>query len=351
MSAAAPNRPGPADASALSAYRAAHQSFVLAEPRLERLFADGRDALDLLHRLSTNALTSLALGEGAATVFTTPKGRILDLATVHRLDDGLLLVVGEGRAEALRGWIEKYTFREQVRVQDWSTSHATLGLFGPRASDLVEAIWNTRGEEMPRHAIVEVPIDAGTAWLVRGFPLAGDGYLITLPHDRAESLREMLRRAAAEPRLGAIPLPLAGQEILEVLRIESGLPAAPRELNEDHNPWEARLQDAISLSKGCYVGQEVIARLNTYQKVAKQLVRLEVPGRSERSEARVAPGDAIQSGGETIGAITSAAEIPGAGGEVVALGYVRDEDAVAGRTVVVARDTFSSEATILGVAR
>jgi tRNA-modifying protein YgfZ len=344
MSAAAPDRPGPADASALSAYQAAHRSVVLATPALERLFVDGRDALDLLHRLSTNALAALETGEGAATVFTTPKGRILDLVTVHRLDDGLLMLVGERRAQALRDWIDKYTFREQVRVQDWTTSHATFGLFGPRAGSLVERAFRRPAAEMPRHSVVQVPIDGGAGWLVRGFPLAGDGYLVTIPSETAGRLRDMLRRAADEPLLEA------GPDCLEVLRIESGLPAAGRELNEEHNPWEARLQDAISLSKGCYVGQEVIARLNTYQKVARQLVRLAVPVRVAPSKARVAPGDAIQSGGETIGAITSAAEVPG-GGEVVALGYVRDEDAVAGRDVVVAGGASSAEGTIVGVAR
>ena len=129
-----------------------------------------------------------------------------------------------------------------------------------------------------------------------------------------------------------------------MLRIEAGLPAGGRELNEEHNPWEARLSDAISLEKGCYVGQEVIARLNTYKKVSKFLVRLLVAGNEDP-----VPGTPLCHQGETIGSVTSSARVPGTG-TVLALGYVRDEDAVAGRTIRIGSST-GAEARIEGFAR
>src|SRR5262249_41671224 len=134
------------------------------------------------------------------------------------------------------------------------------------------------------------------------------------------------------------PVVEAGMALLEVLRIEAGLPAAGRELTEDHNPWEARLDDAISLSKGCYVGQEVGARLNTYKKVARLLVRIAVPAAGSTTlSARVAPGDPILVGKDRAGVITSSVVIPDGAGRTLALGYVRGEDAKPGTPIVVER--------------
>jgi folate-binding protein YgfZ len=136
-----------------------------------------------------------------------------------------------------------------------------------------------------------------------------------------------------------------GPACVEILRVAAGLPAHPHELNDEHNPWEARLQDTVSLTKGCYVGQEVIARLNTYKKVAKQLVRIAVPGTVP------APGSAVRSGDESIGVVTSAVEIPDGSGRCVALAYVRDEDAVPGRGITILQAGGPIPAVIEGVAR
>jgi folate-binding protein YgfZ len=137
-----------------------------------------------------------------------------------------------------------------------------------------------------------------------------------------------------------------GAECVEVLRVLAGLPSHPFELNEDHNPWEARLHDAIALDKGCYVGQEVIARLHTYRKVARQLVRIAIAGPVPE------PGAAVHAGDEVIGTVTSAVGIPGGSGRSVALAYVREGDAQAGRSVTIAvRSGGALPGTIEGVAR
>jgi folate-binding protein YgfZ len=145
---------------------------------------------------------------------------------------------------------------------------------------------------------------------------------------------------------------VASSACLDTLRIEAGLPASGRELTEEYNPWEARLDDAISLDKGCYVGQEVIARLHTYKKVSRLLVRLTAQGDEGASAGEVViPGATIQVGSETSGVVTSSARLPGGGDRVVALGYVRDEDAVGGRPAVIAAGGRMVTATIEGVAR
>jgi len=328
-------------------YRAGRTgAIVAARPDITRLLVRGRDALDLLHRLSTNDLKGLGEGEGRATVFTTNKGRILDLVTLHRLPGALLALCGEGRAGPLRNWIEKYTFREEVSVEDRTESHGTIGFYGPLSGGVVAALWGEAAAGLRLHHVADVPAGSGRAQIVRAFPLGGDGYHVTAPVEALDAVR----RAALQAN-GSRPVE-ACRECLETLRIEAGLPAAGRELTEEYNPWEARLQDAISLDKGCYVGQEVVARLHTYKKVSRVLVRLTARGEEGASAGEVViPGAGIQVGNETSGIVTSSARLPGGGDQVVALGYVRDEDAVAGRTAAILHAGRTMTATIEGVAR
>jgi aminomethyltransferase len=330
----------------VGAWRAAHSGAVLVDRAdLGRLFIGGKDALDLLHRLTTQSIQSLSVGQGTAAVFTTAKGRILDLVLLHRLEDGLLCLSGPGRAATVAAWIDRYTFREEVRVEDRSVSHGTLGIFGARAAACVAAIFGEDAAGRPLHHVTRVRSGGAEATLTRTFPLAGDGYHLTAEAPALPALRDRILeapRAAGMPEAAPVP---ADAAVLEALRIDAGLPAAGRELSEEYNPWEARLGDAISLTKGCYVGQEVIARLNTYKKVSRYLVRLRVEG--ERPPAVPAP---LRGGGETIGTLTSAAAVPGEG-RIAALGYVRDEDAVAGAPVTVEQVDGPRPASILGLAR
>ena len=117
---------------------------------------------------------------------------------------------------------------------------------------------------------------------------------------------------------GAVP---AGLEAYEVLRVKEGAPVYDRELGDDYNPLEAGLWGSISFTKGCYIGQEVIARLDTYQKLQKHLVSL-----SFSSEAGIDAGVRLSREGREVGQVTSAARVPTTGA-TIGLGYVRKEAA------------------------
>ncbi len=319
-------------------YRAAHADAVLADRSdLGRLQIDGKDAIDLVHRLTTNDIRSLAIGQGAAAAFLTGKGRIIDLVTLHRLTDGLLCLTDPDRSAQVAAYIDRYTFREEVRVEDRGRSHGVLGIFGARASERVAALFGPEAAGRPLHHTVATALEGSGVILARAFPLAGDGYHLVAAAGQIPALRAaILGRSSG--------LVEAGRECLEVLRIETGLPAGGSELTEDYNPWEARLGDAISLTKGCYVGQEVVARLNTYKKVSKLLARLVVEG------GPPAPGARLEAGDGVIGVLTSAARVPGEE-RVVALGYVREEDVVPGRAIEVVDAGRRLRATIAGPAR
>jgi folate-binding protein YgfZ len=320
-------------------YRAAHERAVLFDRTdLGSLRVEGKDARDLVHRLTTNAVAPLAEGEGAPTVFTTNKGRILDLVTAHRVADGLDLFCSAGRSAVLRDWIDRYTFREEVKVEDRSEACAVLGVCGREAEACVAAAWPQALPAPPFGAGV-ASIDGHDALLARTFPLAGGGFLVRVARGAAGEIRALLLAKSGGGLVEASP------ECLEVLRIEAGLGTADRELSEQHNPWEARLGDAIALDKGCYVGQEVIARLHTYKKVAHLLVRL-----CARAATAPPPGSVIRAGGEDIGEVTSSAVLPDGSGRVLLLGYVRDENAAAGAAEIRIGDDLLP-ATLEGVAR
>ncbi len=319
--------------------RAARQGSVLADRSdLGRVLFSGGDAADLLHRLTTAAVRGLQPGQGTAAVFTTNKGRILDLVTLHRLPEGILALTAPGRAASIIAWVGRYTFREEVKTEDRTGSHATLALYGAGASRTIARMFGDQMAVLPRHHAATVECGGTPAVLLRAWPLGGEGWHLVLPVGALEPARVALR--AADPGLVE-----AGPATLEVLRIEAGLPAPGSELTEDHNPWEARLDDAVALDKGCYVGQEVIARLHTYRKVARLLVRLEMDGTNAPT-----PGAGIARAGERIGAITSAARVPGQD-RVVALGYVRDEDAASSEAVMVECSEGPVPGRILGLAR
>jgi folate-binding protein YgfZ len=331
------SRDGAQDAAAQ--YRAARTDAVLADRSdLGRLLIEGADALDLLHRLTTNDILSLRPGEGTAAAFVTGKGRLIDLVTLHRLEDRLLCLTGADRGAVVAAHIDRFTFREAVRVADASRSHGTLGLYGARAGEHAARLFGSAASGRPLHHPHAVELAGARAVLARTFPLGGGGYHLTAEAADLPALKAAIQEAGG----GLVE---AGPECIEVLRVEAGLPSPGRELTEDYNPWEARLDDAISLTKGCYVGQEVIARLNTYKKVSKYLVRLSVSGGVPSPGAGLA-----REGSGAIGTLTSAARVPGEE-RVAALGYVRDEDAAAAGEIEVVDGARRLRAAILGPAR
>jgi len=326
-------------AGTVAQYRAAREDAVLSDRSdLDRLRIEGVDAQDLLHRLTTNDILSLRPWSGTAAAFVTAKGRLIDLVTLYRLPDLLMCVTGPGRGATVAAHIDRYTFRESVRVTDASRTLGTLAIYGARALDRAARLFGREAASRPPHQPAEVGLGGARAVLARWFPLGGEGYHLTADAGALPVLRGAIREACGE-------LLDAGPECLEVLRIEAGLPAAGREVTEEYNPWEARLGDAISLDKGCYVGQEVIARLNTYKKVARYLVRLRVSGGVPAHGARLE-----REGAGAIGTLTSAARVPGED-RVVALGYVRDEDAAAGGEITVVDGERRFRAVIEGLAR
>jgi folate-binding protein YgfZ len=287
---------------------------------LGRLIATGPDLLGLLHRLSTGDVKDLSAGEGCQTVVTNAKGRIVERLFVHHLgDNGVLLVAGPEGAPRVQTHLQKFTFAENTGLSDVTAATFAFALFGPRWADAARAAGIP---ELAPYGSAACTVAGARVHAVRTNGFDADGVLVIGPRDDASRVRDTLNEAAARLGGGAIEA-----EELEAWRIASGFPASGRELTEDHNPLEAGLREAVSFTKGCYVGQEVVARLNTYGKVSRALVVLEL----EPGVPVPAVGAVILHGGETIGAVTSAAVPPGRASAVL-LGYVKTRDLAAGVT-------------------
>ena len=280
-----------------------------------RLQLMGRDRLDFLQRMSTNDFADLPPSAGRATVFTDARGRMIDRALVYGWADDILIVNSLGAGHRLTSWLRGFIFyRDQVNVSDLTSATAMLTLYGPRAAELA-------------HSALGVSLDTELGFtalealraLVGGTdPLGGGGINVVVEADDFPALWERVVGAGATPM---------GYTAYERLRIAAGWPAYDHEITDTYNPLEAGLLSAVSFTKGCYIGQEVIARTDTYQKLKQHLMGLRF------RSADVTLGAPLQVGGKNVGALTSFVPTEDGG---IGLGYVRVAYAAPGATVQVA---------------
>ena len=318
------------------AYPAAHADIALVDrSELGRLVMRGEDALDLLHRLSTQDLHALSPGEGTRTVLTNEKGRIIDVLTVLHLDSRLLLVCSPGNQAEVGGWLEKYTIIEDCDTADVTQETGLLTFFGPKAGALAEAVGGESASRLQPYGHMPVPLGGLQALLVRTPEPPDGGYYVWMHRveDTPPAMEHLLK---AGERLAARPIDRAGYD---ALRIEAGIPAFGREIDQRFNPLEAGLSPLISWNKGCYIGQEVVARLDTYDKVQKHLMGLLLPDGELPPE-----GAKLYSDGKEAGFVTSAVNPPRRG-HPIALAYVRTAHAQAGAVLAVETPSGRIEAT------
>ena len=282
-----------------------------------RLLLTGDDALDLINRLSTNELATLEVGAGAATVLTTNKGRIVDLLHVHRSEDRLVIFTSPGNQQRVAEWIDFYTFVEDVVVEDQTGDTAMLSLTGLDSTKFLDDMTDGQASSLATHGRFSARISGVAAEVYRSDFLGPPSFDIVIDAEHRDSLFSILTDVGATP---------AGPDVIEALRVQRGIPAFGKELTEDYNPHEANLVHHVSFSKGCYIGQEVIARLQTYKKVSKYLVALRWDGDGP------APGSFLTHDGKRIGIVTSVARLPHTGANV-GLGYVRKQFVDDGTTV------------------
>ncbi len=298
-----------------------------------RLFARGKDAIDLLHRMSTNDLKPLeeAKSQAVLTILLNEKGRFVDVVKVVRGSKGdVLLITSKETEDTIIRWLDKFTIMEDARFEPATEKIAQFLICGPKAIAIVSQYAGQDLTDATRTSVYNLQIDSTPATLVKAPSIAGDAWFILTASDTASKVWSKL-----ESDVSAHDGAIFDSQLFEILRIENGTPIAPNEINEKHNPLELALAtEAVSFTKGCYIGQEVIARLDAQNKVQRTLVGLKfvdaMPNIGDRISDESLIGTPL---GEEIGEITSVTHSPS--NSNIGLGYIRAKYANPGAVVSV----------------
>jgi folate-binding protein YgfZ len=306
-----------------SEYQAAQNGVVRFRSGLGVVRATGSDRLDFLNRMSTAPVGDLKSGQDAHTVITNEKGRIIDVVRLVELGDFALMISQSPDTEPVRTWLEKYTIMDDFATEDCSAAYENLYVTGHGLTNVLRELFDVSAP--PRGSVATGQVDGKDWYLMRDDGLVDpEGALILVESDAALALNDRLDHAGVSE---------ISHGTYEVLRIAAGRPSYGKELGSEFNPLEAGLSSYVSFTKGCFVGQEVIARLDSYDKVKRHLMGVRCNTESlgvkdgAPDEFLVRDGD----DSDTIGVVRSAAKRPD--GDLIGLAYIRTMFANAGDSV------------------
>ena len=274
-----------------------------------KLRVTGSDRARFLHGMVTNRVDGLEEGESNHAAMTDPRGNTLADLWIHDRGDSFLLETEPGLQEKVAANLDRYLIADDVLIEDVTADFAIMGIDGPEANARVmDVIQNASPSDLTPGRTVTLYHQGAKVEVTAYDPADRAGFQLWIEPGRAVRLWTSLVEAGARP---------VGFEALEILRIEAGIPRYGADVNERATPLEAGLFRAVDFNKGCFIGQETIAKMHYRGKPRKYLVGLLV----ERQTV-AEPGTPILEGEKEIGRITSCARSP-ALGQVIALGSVR----------------------------
>ena len=309
-----------------------------------KITVTGADRAEYLQGLLTNDIAALRPGTGCYAAFLTPQGRMIADFHVLALDDTMLLEVHPGVKDVLVQKFEEFVFTEDVQVVDWTGAWALFGLHGPRAASTVAAVLASgRSVDPPTvEQIASYPghgsclyIFHGASMIVARIDDVGEmGFHLYVERGQARYLHEALLASGGRD---------VNSETAEVLRIEAGRPEFRVDMDETTIPLEAGIEDrAVSVTKGCYVGQEVIARIliRGQGRVARKLVGLTLDA------AILPPNGALLLRGEREAGRLTSVVFSETIGKPIALGYVHRDLTAPGSVVQILHAGHRLPATV-----
>jgi folate-binding protein YgfZ len=286
-----------------------------------RLRVSGSEATMFLNGLITNDMKTLAENRWMPAAFPTVQGRLIGAVRVVRLKDAFVIDTDAESHEAVLKTVSRFTLAGDFHVKDLTTETALLSVQGKRAVEVVEKVLETSVSDLPRDGVIETNWQNTPVTIIRATHTAEDGFDVLIDSTQGAQLRQALIDADAQ---------VVSPDVFEVLRIEAGIARFGHDVDETNVVTETNLDDAVSYTKGCYVGQEIIVRIKHRGHVAKKLTGLRF-----QTEKRIEPGTIIKSSdGKEIGKLTSTAFSPKLEA-TIGLGYVRYEFLNPGTTVVI----------------
>jgi folate-binding protein YgfZ len=280
-----------------------------------RMRITGQRAAETLTGLVTNDVAALEPGHGHYAAALTPKGKIVADVRVFREDDGLLIDTGPRAAEGWSMLVRKYVNPRLAAYRDESATLRDVGVFGPNARHVVAAMTGASAAALgilPPYGHATVVVDGARAMVARVPELGVEGFELFVPAEAFDALWRLALDAAAEP---------AGLAAWEVARVEAGRPEWGLDIDETTIPQEANFDElhAISYTKGCYTGQEVVARVHFRGHVNRHLRGLRAAG----AEPPPPGAQLTDDSGRLVGDVRSGVSSPRLGG--IALAMIRRE--------------------------
>ncbi|KAL0690004.1 hypothetical protein Bca4012_089682 [Brassica carinata] len=287
-----------------------------------RIRVSGDDRVHFLHNQTTANFECLSKGQGCDTVFVTPTARTIDIAHAWIMKNAIMLMVSPTTCQSIIEMLNKYIFfADKVEIKDITKQTCLFALAGPKCNQIMSKLnlGDLIGQPYGKHqhySFDGMPITVGVGSLI-----SDEGFTMLMSPGGAVSVWKTLLSE------GAVPM---GSEAWEKLRVLQGRPAPERELSKEFNVLEAGLWNSISLNKGCYKGQETIARLITYDGIKQRLCGLELSAQAE-------PGSTITFDGKKVGKLTSYTRGRN-GSSHFGLGYIKKQAASVGTTVTIGED-------------
>lgn len=289
-----------------------------------RIDVSGSEAVQFLNGLITNDVKTLEVGSWMPAAFPNVQGRLLANVRVLHHTDGFLFDTEPATGDVVLKTLERFTLAGDFRVAGLTDQVAAISVQGARAAEIVEDVLGSESASVTSTRLVETKRNGHIVRVIRATHTAEDGFDLFIASPAANSLWDKLSQAGAEP---------IGFEALEILRIEAGLPLYGVDVDVTNVVLEARLDEAVSFTKGCYIGQEIIARIHWRGHVAKCIAGVVLDGKGIiRRDDKV---HAIE--GKEIGRISSTCFSPRLQ-RVIALGMIKYDYLAPGTPVFVVSD-------------
>jgi len=298
----------------------------------------GNDRLDLVNRLSTNDVNSLKEFEWEKSILTSDKGRFVDLLTLYNFGDFVFSACSAGNAENVISHLGKYTIMDDFNSEDLAGTHGSILFFGDNTADFANRMFGIDINALPgngfyidklegKDSIIAINDDA-----LRGF--------IFIYAKEDETFQ--FKRIFSEELKTKYDIREIFDNEFDTIRIENGIPAFGKEMTEQTNPLECNLEKYVSYTKGCYIGQEVIARLDAYDKISKHMIGiisdLPLPPVEDKNVRIIFEG-------KESGYITSTAVSKKFGN--IGLGFIRTVFLDFGKNYSLKADSFESKCKII----
>ncbi len=278
----------------------------------------GVDRAKFLQGLITNDVMKLTEGQGLYAAILNPKGRMLADLKIYAVHDAFLVDLDREITDKTVQILNRYKLISKATLEDLTDSLVHLAVYGPSANPLLEKVFGTTLPKSSEFSSISVQWHGQQVYVIQSMYTGEQGYELLLPAQEGGALWKEILDAGSG--LGMKPIGLVA---LEGLRIEAGIPRYGVDMDENTFPPEAGLEEkAISYTKGCYVGQETIARIKTYGQVHRKLMGLILQGNPSTMGPLPHRDDKVFKDEEEIGFVTSSAYSPVLN-QNIALGYIR----------------------------